>query len=186
MRFLPVVSMGPQRIFLTGEPGCGKTTAIRRICESLRDHGKKPGGIISSEIRHKGVRTGFSLEDLLTHETGTLAQVGVETGPRVGKYTVNLQDIERVGAYAIKRAVEEADVVIVDEIGPMELQSKSFILAVEKALGSSKHLVGTIHKRASHPLVTAIKSNPAHNVIEVTSENRERIPKSIVDELSMN
>jgi nucleoside-triphosphatase len=178
--------MNPQRIFLTGEPGCGKTTVVLRICESLRDLGKKPGGVISSEIRQRGVRTGFKVEDLITQEIGTLAQVGERAGPHVGKYTVNLQDIERVGVSAIKRALEEADVVIVDEIGPMELHSKPFILVVENALASSKHLVATIHKRASHPLVTAIKSNPAYKVIEVTPENREQLPRSIVDELSLS
>jgi nucleoside-triphosphatase len=178
--------MSPQRIFLTGEPGCGKTTAVRRICETLLGLGKKPGGMISCEIRERGVRLGFRLEDLLTHESGILAQVGKETGPRVGKYVVNLHDIERIGVTAVKRAIDEADVVVVDEIGPMELHSMPFILAVERALGSSKHFVGTIHKRASHPLVAAIKSNPVYQITEVTSGNRQQIPMLIVEQLSKN
>jgi nucleoside-triphosphatase len=178
--------MSPQRIFLTGEPGCGKTTALKTTCQSLLNTGKKPGGIISSEIRERSRRVGFELEDLLTHQKGILAQVGQASGPRIGRYIVNLHDIEFVGVAAIKRAIIEADVVIVDEIGPMELYSNPFILAVEETLGSPKHLVATIHKRASHALVAQIKSNPAHKVIEVTAENRQEIPSLIIEELSKN
>ena len=178
--------MSPQRIFLTGEPGCGKTTAVKNICQSLLKIGKKTGGIISSEIREEGRRVGFELEDLLTHQRGILAQIGQASGPRIGRYIVNLHDIEFVGAAAIKRATTEADVVIVDEIGPMELHSNPFILAVEEALGSPKPLVATIHKRASHALVARIKSNPAHKIIEVTVENRQEIPSLTIEELSKN
>jgi nucleoside-triphosphatase len=178
--------MSPQRILLTGEPGCGKTTAVKTTCQSLLKTGKKPGGMISSEIREGGGRIGFRLEDLLTHQTGILAQVGQASGPRVGRYIVNLHDIEFVGVAAIKRAIIEADVVIVDEIGPMELHSNPFIRAVEGALGSPKPLVATIHKRASHALVAQVKSNPAHKIMEVTAENRQEIPSLIIEELSKN
>ena len=127
---------------------------------------------------------GFTLEDLLTHETGILAHVNLNQGPRVGKYRVNLSDVDRVGAAAIRRAIAEADVVIVDELGPMELHSAPFIAAVEMALRSSKHLLATIHKRASHPLVTAIKSNPNYQVIEITVDNREQMPSKIMEQLT--
>lgn len=125
---------------------------------------------------------GFSLEDLLTHETGILAHVNLTDGPRVGKYRVNLSDIERVGVTAIRRAIAEADMVIVDELGPMELHSAPFIAAVEMALQSPKHFVATIHKRTSHPLVTAIKTNANYQVIEVTVDNREQMPSKIVEQ----
>lgn len=176
--------MSPYRVFLTGDPGSGKTTAVRRVCEILASRGMKPGGMISGEIREGGVRVGFKLEDLMTHETGTLAHINQREGPRVGKYGVNLADIQRVGGTAIRRSIKEADVIVVDEIGPMELNSMPFILAVEMALGSPKHFVGTIHKRASHYLVGAIKSNPAYKILEITRENREQIPMTILEGLS--
>jgi nucleoside-triphosphatase len=176
--------MPPLRLFLTGEPACGKTTVIRRIVNILASQGMKVGGIISGEIRPGAVRVGFSLEDVLTHETGTLAHVNLSDGPRVGKYRVNLSDIERVGAGAIQRAIADADVIIIDELGPMELHSEPFIAAVEMALRSPKHLIGTIHKRASHRLVTAIKSNPNYQVIEVTVNNREQMPSKILEQVT--
>ena len=157
---------------------------VRKVCEILMRRGSKPGGMISGEIRDGGVRIGFKLEDLLTHEIGTLAHINQKDGPRVGRYSVNVPDIQRVGVTAIRRAITEADVVIVDEIGPMELNSMPFILAVEMALGSPKHFIGTIHKRASHYLVAAIKSNPAYKILEVTHENRDAIPTMIVERLT--
>ncbi len=176
--------MTPIRVFLTGNPGCGKTTVIRRVCDILVNNGTKPGGMVSEEIRKGGVRVGFSLEDLMTHETGVLARVDERDGPRVGKYHVNLQDLQHVGAVAIRRAMVEADVVIVDELGPMELHSIPFILAVERALECPKRFVGTIHKRATHQLVTAIRSNPTHHMSEVTLDNREQMSNRIVEQLT--
>ena len=175
--------MKQYRVFLTGEPGCGKTTAIRRTCEILTTHGKKVGGIVSGEIRERGIRVGFSLEDLATRETGTLAHVDLKEGPGVGKYRVNLADIQRIGVSAIRRAIAESDVIIVDDLGPMELNSMPFILNVEMALATPKPFVGTIHKRASHYLVGAIKSNRAYEILELTAENRNDIPKTIVERI---
>jgi nucleoside-triphosphatase len=176
--------MTPSRVFLTGDPGCGKTTIVRRICDILVSKGVKTGGMISEETRVGGIRVGFSIEDLMTHEAGVLARVDKSDGPRVGKYSVNLGDLQDVGAAAIRRAMAAADVVIVDELGPMELHSLHFILAVEQALKCPKHFVGTIHKRATHQLVTSIRSNPALPIIEVRLDNREQMPIRIVEQLT--
>jgi nucleoside-triphosphatase len=176
-------AMSRSRIFLTGEPGCGKTTTIKKVSETLAAHGRKVGGVISGEIREGGVRVGFNLEDILTHETGILAHVSQRDGPTVGKYRVNLADIQRIAVSAIKHAIDYADVILVDELGPMELHSMPFILAVEMALATPKHFVGTIHKRASHYLVAAIKSNPAYQIHEVTPNNRNELAKSITERI---
>jgi nucleoside-triphosphatase len=171
--------MNPARIFLTGEPGCGKTTAIIRITELLVGQGMKVGGIISGEICRSGVRVGFKLEDIMTHETGILAHMDQAEGPRIGKYRVNLSDIERIGASAIDRAIRGADVIVVDEIGPMELNSNPFIMAVKTALSSTRPFLATIHKRASHNLVTAIKSNSQYAILDVNLHNRNQMPQQI-------
>lgn len=176
--------MVPHRVFLTGEPGCGKTTAVKKACAILQSHGKKLGGILSGEIREQGMRIGFTLEDILTHETGILAHINQNEGPRVGKYRVNLEDIQRIGVVAIRRAIAQADAIIVDELGPMELNSMPFILAVEMALASTSHFVGTIHKRASHYLVAAIRSNPSYQILEVTQQNRNEIPTTIAQKIT--
>jgi nucleoside-triphosphatase len=178
--------MDPQRLFLTGEPGSGKTTAMRKTVELLILRGVRVGGMLSGEIREGGIRVGFNLEDLVTHEKGTLAGVGLQDGPRVGKYRVNLYDIDRIGVRAIDKAVKDLEVVVVDELGPMELFSTTFVQAVERALASPRHFLGTIHKRASHSLTSSIRSNSKYIIFEITPENRDRMSKEIAQRIITN
>lgn len=173
-------------IFLTGPPGVGKTTAIRLIARDLGRRGKKVGGMVSSEIRDAGGRVGFQLEDIATHKVGILAhsqEKPRDAFPTVGKYYVNLFDIERIGAAAIRNAVNMTDVIVIDEIGPMELKSKEFIAAVEFALDSEKDIIGTIHRLCAHPLISSIKSNANCRLIEVSLHNRDHIPFEVVGQL---
>jgi nucleoside-triphosphatase len=179
-----VIVMTHHRLFLTGQPGCGKTTVLRKMCKLLETRGEKVGGLVSGEIRENGVRVGFSLEDLLTKDRGVLAHVNQREGPRVGKYGVNLLDLERIGAAAIERALTEADIIAIDEVGPMELHSQPFISALQRALETPKPLICTIHKRASHPMVAFIKSNFPRNITEVTLSNRESLPEMLLERLS--
>ena len=130
-----------------------------------------------------GRRVGFGIEDFITHQEGTLAVVGSGDGPRLGKYAVNLHDLDEVGVKAIRTAVEAADVILIDELGPMELHSRNFIESVEAALGTQKHVLGTIHKRTNHPLVLAVKLNPKYTVLEVTPENRGELPAQILSKI---
>lgn len=138
---------------------------------------------MTTEIRDNGVRVGFSIEDLVTRKTGTLAHVGQSEGPRVGKYHVNLSDIQRVAVDGIRCATSESDVIVVDELGPMELKSDPFVQEVRTALATPKHFIGTIHKYASHSFIVGIKSNPNYEILEVTLENRNEIPRSVVEKV---
>lgn len=175
--------LAPQRVFLTGDPGCGKTTVLKRTADLLALRGLKIGGMMSGENREKGSRVGFSVVDLITGEKGILADMGQSNGPRVGKYRVNIRDLERIGSGAIQRAIEEADVILIDELGPMELHSSRFIESVKAALRAPKHIVGTIHKRASHTLILEVKSSPTVAILEVTSNNREQLPTLIAERI---
>jgi len=166
----------PRRLFLTGEPGCGKTTVARKAAKLLSLRGLKVGGMVTNEIRERGNRLGFSVEDLTTGERGTLAFSSRGQGPRVGRYVVNIPDLERIGAGSIERAVTDADLIVIDELGPMELHSTRFVTSTDAALNSPKHILATIHKRANHPLILRVKSNPACVILEVTRENREELP----------
>ncbi|HMK82466.1 MAG TPA: NTPase [Candidatus Bathyarchaeia archaeon] len=174
--------MKSARIFLTGEPGVGKTTLIRKVVQELQSRGIIVGGMTSSEIREGGSRIGFQVEDISSHEVGELAKLGqtFQGAPMVGRYRVNLDDVERVGVVAIRHALKVANVIIVDEIGPMELKSSQFVLAVEDVLASSKNFLGTLHKRASHPLIKVIRTNSSYKIIELTPANRNMIQSEVI------
>ena len=115
---------------LTGAPGTGKTTIIR---EAVARAHVKAGGFYTQEMRVGGKRQGFNIVTLDGQST-ILAQTDNPGPHRVGKYSVNITHLDSVGVPAIYQAIDESDVVIVDEIGKMELFSLRFREAVETAI----------------------------------------------------
>ena len=167
-------------IFVTGKPGIGKTSVLLRAASRLKAEGYKIGGMISREFRERGVRIGFELVDFSTGRKGWLAHLNQPNGPRVGKYRVNLKNINTIGVESILRAIEDADLIIIDEIGPMELLSSKFKEAVMNGLRSNKPVMGTIHYNAHDHLIDTIKAEENAEILEVTVENRECIHTILV------
>jgi len=168
-------------LFLTGNPGVGKTTILLKVAEELKARGYSVGGMISREVRSGGTRVGFEILDLNSNQKGWLARVAQSNGPQVGKYRVNIKDLNDIGVNAILKAVESLDVVIIDEIGPMELFSEIFREAVKKAFENAKSVIGVVHWKAKDKLIEDLKERKDAEIIEVTYENRNRLYKSIVE-----
>jgi nucleoside-triphosphatase len=152
----------------------GKTTCLRRALERI---GRPAGGFTTAEIRERGVRVGFALETLDGRRV-TLAHARRAGPPRVGKYGVDVAALDRVGVPAIRQAVRDGHLVVVDEIGKMEAASPAFRAAVEDALASPATILGTI-LLAAHPWADRIKAHPAVTLIEVTAANREALPAEL-------
>ncbi len=154
----------------------GKTTVIRSIIARL---GSRASGFYTEEIREEGRRTGFRLV-ALDGPTGILASVNHSGPHRVGKYGVHLEDLERVGVAALWRALEQPHVavVVIDEIGRMELFSSEFRDAVRAALAGPKWVLATVMV-GRHPWVDAVKAHPGATLVEVTLANRQTMPDRI-------
>jgi nucleoside-triphosphatase len=135
--------------------------------------------MLSADMRRDGRRVGFELMNIMTGEKGILAHIE-QDGPRVGKYGVNLGDLDRIGVKAIGDALR-ADLIVIDEIAPMELRSEGFIMAVSRAMESDKPMLVALHQRSNHELVKRIRS--AFDVIEITDENRDEIPNMIIERI---
>ncbi len=162
------------RIAVTGRPGVGKTTLCLKVYEALKDK-LNIRGFITKEVREKGVRIGFKLIDLKSGEEAWLAKVGYSSPFKVGKYGVIVESIDR---FAEKiEGYADADLIILDEIGPMELKSRKFVEAVESILDRD-NLLFTIHLKSQHPLLKRIRSE--FEVITLTEENRDAIAEEIV------
>jgi nucleoside-triphosphatase len=141
--------------------------------------GARVGGVLDHDKRCNYRRIGFELLDLGSGVTEMLAD---ETGdgPQLGKYRVRLDDLDRVGAQAVENALN-SDLIIVDEIGPMELSSRRFILAVEKAIASPKPMLVVLHEWSNHRLAKKIRGS--FKVITVTQENRDALVEEIAKAL---
>jgi nucleoside-triphosphatase len=156
------------KLLLTGPPGCGKTTIIQRVLAKLAF---PAGGFYTQEVRQDGARLGF---DLLTldGQRGVLARLGLHSPQRVGKYGVDLQALDEIGVGAIHQAIKSGWLVVIDEVGPMELHSTRFRTAVLEALESPHRLLATVVQRKT-PFTDAIKRRPDVTLIEVHPGNRE-------------
>ncbi len=173
------------RLFLiTGDPGSGKTTAVSRIILSIKTRGYTVGGMLTREIRSHGERLGFMLVDLGTEESASLASSERKLGPKVGKYHVDLNSLATLGVKALKHASEFSDLIVCDEVGPMELFSPEFRKAViESILNSSKPCLCVVHKRLADTLIDQLKASIEAKIFDVTFENREEIPTLVSEEI---
>jgi nucleoside-triphosphatase len=170
----------PKRVLLlTGNPGVGKTTVLMKTVKALKERGIHVGGMISREVREGGTRVGFEILDLTGSRRGWLAHVNQKNGPQVGKYRVNMEDLNGIGAQAVTDAVEKCEVIAIDEIGPMELFSERFKEAVRKALESSKLVLAVVHWKAQDTLINEAKKREDAETTPVTLENRESLHKQI-------
>jgi len=157
----------------------GKTTVFLRAVEDLRNRGVDVGGMSTAEIRSGGVRVGFEVKDLSSGRSGVLAHMELSSGPLVGKYRVNLGDLEEIGVKAVMEALRRMEVVAIDEVAPMELCSDSFVEALTKVVESGKPLLGTLHFKAGGRAVSLIRNNPFSEIIEVTHGNREDLHRIV-------
>ena len=164
---------------LTGQPGTGKTTIIKQAIAELKG---KVGGFYTDEIRSQGVRQGFRLVTL-DGQTAVLAHLYFHSPHRVSKYGVDVDSLDKVGVAAIEQAIKKRDLVVIDEIGKMELFSAKFREAVLNILNSGKRLLGTI-MLSSHPCADVIKRQPQVNLVTVTRTNHQQVLEELQDWLN--
>lgn len=162
------------KILLQGRPGAGKTTLARVVAEALKARGFTVSGFVTEEIRDAGRRAGFSIE-AFGGERGVLAHVDRAGGPRVGRYGVDVATFERI---ALATLEHPADVVVVDEIGKMELLSDAFRAAVTAIMGQDRSILATVHV-FRHPFTDALKARPDVEVIEVHRARRAGLAEKI-------
>jgi nucleoside-triphosphatase len=166
-----------QTLLLTGRPGVGKTTIIKSVAKALGD---QAGGFYTEEIRNsEGRRTGFRLVTLTGREA-IMAHVNLrgQGRPRVSRYGVDASAIETVGVAALRRAMASGQVIVVDEIGKMELFCDAFRETVQEAVGGQHPVVGTVMS-GSRPWVDDLKAREHVVVWEVTVQNRDGLPGRI-------
>jgi nucleoside-triphosphatase len=169
--------LAPPRILLTGRPGCGKTTVIKRAVELIGSD--LCAGFYTEEVREKGRRVGFDVVTL-DGRRGPLARVGAR-GPKVSRYGVDLASFEELGVQTLERALEAgARVLVVDEIGKMELYSERFTALVDRLLGPSgdRAVLGTV-LAGRHPKVDGLRHLKGLRIIEVGPANRGELPREL-------
>lgn len=163
-------------LLLTGKPGTGKTAIIK---EAIAKTKLKAGGFYTEEIRIGNIRQGFRIISLDGREA-ILAHINISSPYHIGKYKIDIESLNKVGVPAIQRASKECDLVVIDEIGKMELLSPQFREAMLQAINNGKKVLGTIMLNPQ-PLVDEIKCHPEVKVLLVINSNRNRVLKEILN-----
>lgn len=130
------------KAFITGNPGCGKTTLLKEILKALSDKGIPFSGFITEEMRIKGIRTGFTIQDLQTYDRKIFASTEIETSCQFGKYYLNLANFESIALNCFKGS----DIVVIDEIGKMEFQSDRFRKLIFENVSKDITIIAALHR----------------------------------------
>lgn len=166
-----------KNLLVSGLPRCGKTTLIKQLSEN-QSLSHRFAGFITEEIREKGKRTGFKIISIPDKKEGVLAQKGFSSPYRVGSYGVNIFDLEKIGVSSIEIGLVTGKVIIIDEIGKMELFSEKFKNILFKALDSPQKVLATIMER-SHRFADMIKERKDVRLIHLSRDNFQDVFREV-------
>jgi nucleoside-triphosphatase len=168
-------------IVLTGRPGIGKTTILKRITTILKEKGICVGGVLTEEVREYGMRIGFDMLDVSSGLRLRLASIHGIDGPRIGRYSIDLNVCSKAASILVNT---DSDVIVFDEIGPMELLSDDVSDALLHLLSvkDKKSIVVVVHRRFRHKMIDEYIKK-ASILIEVDAHNREFLPSYISNQI---
>ena len=113
--------------FLTGKKGSGKTTFISRILPLLQEGGFKVGGIIAPGNWENNARSKFDIIDISSNQRKLLCSSNVGEGKAsIGRFNFTKEGLELGNKALSYERIFGKDIVIVDEVGPLELEGNGW------------------------------------------------------------
>jgi len=169
------------KILLTGLPGCGKTTLIKKIVSKLN---RPVSGFFTNEIRQHGRRVGFEVKTFSQPvRQGVLSHIDIISKYRVGQYRVDIDIFESIVLPEIQLGLQMNNLLVIDEIGKMELFSSRFKDVLLTIFNSIIPLLATISYK-SHPFCDRLKSYEDVDLIVVDKSNRDGLAEVIISRLN--
>ena len=170
--------MKAKNILLTGPPGCGKSTLVEKLVARVQ---RPATGFFTREIREGGQRVGFAITTL-DGKKGLLAHRDTRSGIQVGKYGVNLEDLDQIAVPSMIPSKPE-QIIIIDEIGKMECFSPLFRQTLVTTLGSPNPVIGSIALKGN-PFIETIKKRSDVLLVTVDEKSRDSLVESLAGQIS--
>ena len=166
-----------KNIFLTGHPGVGKTTMLKKIVHRFSHLALT--GFYTEEIREKGIRSGFRAV-AMNGSSAVFAHRSFQTAPenRVGQYGVKPQVLEILVLPHLDPYRKAADLVVVDEIAKMELLSTPIREGLLLALDSDCPVLGTIALKGTG-FIRRVKERSDVEIFKITLQNRDVLAEQV-------
>ena len=181
------------KIGITGLPRSGKSAVMQKVVSMLADErldemrargddveaAKLLGGMRCEPVVEDGERVGFKCINYQTGEEAVMAHKKIDSRMRVLGYGIDPEALDRVAVPAIREAMEDYEVIVIDEIGKFSVESEAFVEIVRKAMEVDKPTLVTLHKKSRHPLLQDIRRRDDARILEVTPVNRALLPYKI-------
>ncbi len=169
--------MTKRNILITGVPGCGKSTLIEKVVKRIE---RPVTGFFTLEIKERGRRVGFSI-NTLDGRVGILARQNIRSQFSVGRYGVNLKDIDSIAVPSMMPEREE-EIIVIDEIGKMECFSPLFKETLVRVLDLPNWVIGSIAQKGDL-FIQRINERDDVLLIRLTAENRDVLVDQILDSI---
>ena len=181
------------KIGITGLPRSGKSAVMEKVVSMLADErveemrargdyveaAKLLGGMRCEPLVEDGERVGFKCINYQTGEEAVMAHKNIDSRTRVLGYGIDPEALDRVAVPAIQEAMDDYEVIVIDEIGKFSVESEAFVEVVRKAMEVDKPTLVTLHKKSRHPLLQDIRRRDDARILEVTPVNRALLPYKI-------
>ena len=181
------------KIGVTGLPRSGKSAVMTKVVSMLADErldemrargddveaAKLLGGMRCEPVSENGERVGFKCVNFQTGEEAIMAHKSIDSRMRVLGYGIDTEALESIAVPAIQEAMDDYEVLVIDEIGKFSVESEAFVEIVRKAMEVDKPTLVTLHKKSRHPLLQDIRRRDDARILEVTPVNRALLPYKI-------
>lgn len=163
-----------KNLILSGNPGTGKTTLVK---EAVLPFAASIGGFYTEEIRENGQRVGFLLKTW-DGRSAVLASKKMAGQARLNKYGIDLEALNSIGVSALKSALGGKKIVVIDEIGAMEVLSEEFRETVLKCLAGPLPVLATI-RQGSYAFTDSVKKMQQTQVRQLSRENFNEVKEEV-------
>lgn len=131
-------------IIISGKPQQGKTTFLSTVISQLQKENVEIDGIVAKGIDKDGIRLGFDLQHIKTKTVYSLSRITPNpTFEQYGRYYFDPSVFQKVNSILKKT---KASFIVIDEIGPLELEEKGWSSAIENLLTSNTPMIWVVRK----------------------------------------